>query len=58
MIVDGRRSTTEFPTYQEFMKGYINRIPGIYTCLRPMDVTERDTISVIRWRWDARAATR
>lgn len=33
MIVDGRRSTTEFPTYQWFMKGYINRIPGIYTCL-------------------------
>lgn len=33
MLVDGRRSTTRTPTYQEFMKGYINRIPGIYTCL-------------------------
>lgn len=33
IIVDGRRSTTEAPSYQSYMKGYINRIPGIYTCL-------------------------
>ncbi|MGM9738765.1 MAG: SusC/RagA family TonB-linked outer membrane protein [Candidatus Cryptobacteroides sp.] len=33
LLVDGRRSTTESPSYQSNMKSAINRIPGIYTCI-------------------------
>lgn len=33
LLVDGRRSTTETPSYQSNMKSAINRIPGIYTCI-------------------------